>query len=64
MNRATRRADNNDATEMMIFEEMRREGLTPAQRVLITMEAAELEPLGFPSWNRRQDLISAAPDNI
>ena len=57
-----RNDDWNDANEMVLLEEQRRDGLTPALRVLIYMEKDLVPPLGAANWNRRQDLISAAPD--
>lgn len=59
--RATQRAERNDAHEMVRSEEYRLAGLKPAERVRIAMDG-ELEPLGDVAWNRRSDLISAAPD--
>jgi hypothetical protein len=60
--KATRRADHNDAEEMISLEQERRAGLTPAKRLTIRMDAAHIEPLGALDWNRRSDTISAAPD--
>lgn len=57
-----RRANRNDANEMTAIEQMRRDGLSPAERVAVAMDGAETPTLGGAGWNRRSDLLSAAPD--
>lgn len=58
----TKRADSNDANEMVSLEQERRAGLKPAKRLTIRMDAEHVEPLGALDWNKRSDLKSAAPD--
>lgn len=66
VSRQTARDDRHDAAVMESHEHMRRDGLKPAPRVVIDMEAAALGCTGgnFSNWNARSDAISAAPDKV
>lgn len=51
--KAMQRDERNDANEMVSLELERRDGLKPAQRLAIRMDAECIEPLGYPEWNAR-----------